>query len=238
MQSFYYFVLIPMAYFALAVFLIGVGVQAVRLLVGLRNALPEVVGPAQPPKVVGALLDALFFPRVFALRPWSGAVLLIFHVALLLLIAGHIELVAEVRILQAAPHEVFLGAGMVGLLLLVLTLYFLARRFHSPLRELSAPSDYYLLILLFVTILLGSGLHLARRWFGYDTVSVEDYRAYLSGLLTLKPALPEIFREEFVGHTFLLALHVLCANVLLICFPFSKMMHALVALPLARLRRK
>ena len=203
-QSFYYFVLIPMAYFAFAVFVIGVGVQGVRLFVGLKHALPEAVGPARQPKVVGALLDALFFPRVFALRPWSGVVLLVFHSALLLLLLGHLELVAEIRVLQVVPHEVFLGAGVVGLLLLATTLYFLARRFHSPLRELSAPGDYYLLILLFVAILLGSGLHLARRWFGYDTVSVDEYRDYLSGLLTLKPVLPEMFREEFVGHTILL----------------------------------
>lgn len=238
MQTFYYFVLIPMVYLALAIFLIGIVVQGVRMAVGLRHALPHAVGPERKPKLVGAFFDALFFPRVLAQRPLSGASLLVFHAALFLLLLGHLEVVAEIRILQIVRHEVFLGAGAVGLVLAVGTLYLLCRRFHSPLRELSAPGDYYLLILLLVTILLGSGLHLARRWFGYDTVSVDEYRVYLSGLLTLKPVLPDMFREEFVGHTFLLVLHVFCANVLLICFPFSKMMHALVAFPLARLRRR
>jgi nitrate reductase gamma subunit len=162
----------------------------------------------------------------------------VFHAAFVLLVLGHLELITEIGILQVVAHQVFLGRGLVGIALLVTILFFFFRRFHSPVREVSAPSDYYILILLFLTVLFGSELHLARQLFDYSTISVEEYREYLSGIFTFRPALPEMFREEDVGHAFLLVLHVFFANLLLMCFPASKMAHSLLAFPLARLKRR
>ena len=42
----------------------------------------------------------------------------------------------------------FIGKGFVGLTLAISLLYFLFRRFSSPVRDLSVPEDYFLLILL------------------------------------------------------------------------------------------
>ena len=74
--------------------------------------------------------------------------LIMFHVAFLLLVLGHLELISGIGVLQMIKHEVFLGSGFVGITLFVALLFLLFRRFHSPNRELSVPEDYYLLILL------------------------------------------------------------------------------------------
>ena len=103
---------------------------------------------------------------------------------------------------------------------------------------ISVPADCYILILLCLTVLFASQLYLAGRLFDYSTVDVEDYREYLPGMLSFNPAVPEVLTDRYVGHSFLFVLHVFFANLFLMFFPASKMMHALLALPLARLRRR
>lgn len=238
MQWIAYFVLIPMVYVALASFALGTGLQGTRILLGLRFSLKHAVGPEKRPKVLGALFDTFLLPAVLKNYPFQWAFLMIFHGALFLLILGHLELIGEIAPLQIIRHEVFLGGGVIGILLSVALLIFLFRRFHSPLRELSDPGNYYILILLLLAVLFGSQLHLARRLYSYSAIGVEEYREYLSGIFALRPALPVVFQEEDVGHTFLLVLHVFFANLFLMVFPFSKIMHSIVALPLNRLRRR
>ena len=160
---------------------------------------------------------------------------MLFHISFLLLIIGHLELIDDFRVFQIIEHEVFLGRGFVGLILSVSLLFFLFRRFRSPNRELSVPEDYYLLILLFLTVIFGSQMDWARNWYEYGDLSVEDYRKYLASLLYLKPALPS--NLTLSGHSFMLVLHVFFANLFLIFFPFSKIMHSFLSLPLNKLRR-
>lgn len=236
-QSVYYFVLVPMVYAGLAVFMFGTLLQVVRIISGLRYSLKVAVGPEKRPKLLGALYEAFLLPTILRRRPVHWVLLGVFHTAFVLLIVGHLELITDIGVLQIIAHEVFLGRGLVGIALLVTILFFLFRRFHSPVREVSAPGDYYILILMFLTVLFGSELHLARRLFDYSTMGVDEYREYLSGIFTLRPVLPEMLCDEEVGHTFLLVLHVFFANLLMICFPVSKMAHSLLAFPLARLKR-
>lgn len=238
MQAVYYFVLIPMVYVAFAVFIIGTVLQGARIVFGLRYSLETAVGPERKPKVLGALYETLLSPSVLRSHPVHWVFLMAFHVAFLLLVLGHAELIADIGVLQAIRHEVFLGGGVVGITLLAALLFFLFRRFHSPAGQISVPQDYYVLILLFLVVLFGSELHLARRLFDYSTIGVEEYREYLSGIFTFRPALPEVFKEDYVGHSFLLVLHVFFANLFLMLFPASRMMHSLLALPLARLGRR
>jgi nitrate reductase gamma subunit len=150
-------------------------------------------------------------------------------------VIGHLELLGEFRIFQIIPHEIFIGKGFVGLILCVALMFFLFRRFLSPVRELSVPEDYYLLILLFLIVLFGSQMDWARRWYGYEELLVEDYRTYLLSLLTLKPELP--YNVINSGHSFMLVLHVFFANLFLIFFPFSQSMHSFLSLPMNKLRR-
>ena len=237
-QTVFFFVLVPMVYAALAVFIIGTVSQGIRVLRGLRYSLTTAVGPEKKPKAWGALYHVFLLPKTLRDHPLHWVFLMAMHVAFLLLILGHLELVGEIRILQVVEHEVFLGGGVVGVVLLAATLFFFVRRFHAPVREISVARDYYMLMLLLLVVLFGSQLHLARRLFDYSTVGVAEYREYLHGMFAFRPALPEELRDDYVGHSFLLVLHVFFANIFLMLFPSSRMMHSLLALALARLRRR
>jgi nitrate reductase gamma subunit len=161
--------------------------------------------------------------------------LMLFHISFLLLILGHLELIREFDFIQIIPHEVFLGNGIVGLILSLCLLYFLFRRFASPNRELSVPEDYYLLIVLFLTVIFGSEMDWARRWYGYDSLGTAEYREYLMSIVRFHPVVPDSM--TMTGHSFMVVLHVFFANLFLIFFPFSKIMHSFFAFPLNKLRR-
>lgn len=235
MQTAYYLVLVPMVYAAFAVFVGGTVwrlVQTVR-----RPAHPTTlqIFPKKEPAWLYAVWDTFLMPSIFRHNPILWFFLIVFHLAVLLLILGHLELFGDWPIFQVVPHKVFLGRGFVGLAAAVSVLYLFFRRFHAPVRDLSVPEDYYLLILLFLTIIFGSQMDWARRWYDYDVMGVSAYRAYLWSLVTLKPFVPD--EILYSGHAFMLVLHVFFANVFLMVFPFTKMMHTFLALPMNLLRR-
>lgn len=235
MDKLIYFIMVPMVYAAFGVFAIGTVVRLAKILRSPRHPGTLQVYPAKRPAWLFALADTFLFPTVRRHKPLLWFFLILFHLCILLLIIGHLELFGEIGWIQAIPHEVFLGKGFVGLLTAAALLYFLFRRFRSPVRELSVPEDYYLLILLFLIVLFGSQLDWARRWYGYDSIGVEHYRTYLAGLLVFEPDLPAELTD--MGHSFMLVLHVFCANLFLIFFPFSQAMHSFLSLPVNKLRR-
>ena len=235
MEALYHFVLIYMVYFSFAVFFIGTTIRLVKIFRKPKQATSLQIYPEKPAKWLWAMYDTFLFPSVRKHKPVLWAFLILFHTCLLFLIIGHLELFDEFRIFQIIPHEVFLGNGFLGLILCVTLLYFLFRRFLSPVRELSVPEDYYILILLFLIVIFGSQMDWARRWYGYEELLVEDYRTYLLGLLTLKPELP--YNVVNSGHSFMLVVHVFFANLFLIFFPFSQSMHSFLSLPMNKLRR-
>jgi len=224
-----------MVYAAFAVFVIG---AALRLMQIARLPVYAPTLRIYPKKGSGwvlALYDSFTFPTVRKHNPLLWIFLILFHICFLFLIIGHIELIAKIDAFQVIRHEIFLGRGFIGLILAIALLFFLFRRFVSPNRDLSVPEDYYLLILLFLTVIFGSEMDWARQWYGYSEMTVQDYRAYLFSLIILKPALPGAVTGS--GHSFMLVLHVFFANLFLIFFPFSKIMHAFLALPINKLRR-
>ncbi|MEJ2588915.1 MAG: respiratory nitrate reductase subunit gamma, partial [Deltaproteobacteria bacterium] len=200
-----------------------------------KNPATLQIFPEKRPRWLYAVYDTFLLPTVRRHNPALWVFLMLFHVAFLLVIIGHLELFGDFAVFQVIDHRVFLGKGFVGLTLSICLLYFLLRRFVSPNRELSVPEDYYLLILLFLTVIFGSEMDWARRWYGYDGMMVEDYREYLLSLIHFRPALP--LNITFSGHSFMLVLHVFFANLFLMFFPFSKIMHSFLALPINRLRR-
>jgi nitrate reductase gamma subunit len=231
----YYIVLVPMVYLAFAIFVVGTVIRLIKLYLEPRNPSTLQIFPERRPRWLRALGDAFLLPATRRFKPFFWVVLMFFHVAFLLIIIGHIELIAEIKPLQIIPHEVFLGGGFVGLVLCLAVLYFLFRRLASPVKELSVPEDYYLLILLFLTLLFGSQMNWARRWYGYDSIGVSDYRAYLSSLLVLKPYVSSDLTAA--GHSFMLLLHIFFANLFLMLFPFSQFMHSVFSVPMNKLRR-
>jgi nitrate reductase gamma subunit len=235
LETLYYIILVPMVYVAFATFFIGTAVRLVKIFKEPKNPTTLQIYPEKKPKWLWAVLDTFLFPTVRRHKPLLWVFLMAFHICILLLIVGHLELFGEIESLQIIPHEVFLGQGLVGLIGIVALLYFLFRRFLSPVRELSVPEDYYLLILLFLAMLFGSQMDWARRWYFYDSMSVDQYREYLSSLLHFKPYLPAEVTES--GHSFMLLLHTFFANLFLIFFPFSQLMHSFLSLPMNKLRR-
>ena len=235
MQIVYYIILIPMVYVALAVLFVGTGVRLVKLFREPKNPSTLQIFPDKRPRWVWALHDTFLLPSVRRHNPIFWVFLMVFHISFLLLIIGHLELIGDFRIFQIVQHEVFLGKGFVGLILSISLLFFLFRRFVSPNRDLSVPEDYYLLILLFLTVFFGSQMDWARRWYDYGNLSVVEYREYLSSLLYLKPHLSSDLTSS--GHSFMLVLHVFFANLFLMFFPFSQVMHSFLSLPMNKLRR-
>jgi nitrate reductase gamma subunit len=230
-----YFILVPMVYISFAVFFIGTALRLIKIFREPKHPATLQVYPEKNPKWLWALHDTFLFPTVRRHKPLLWVFLMLFHICLGLLIIGHIELFAEINIIQVIPHEIFLGQGYLGLLLAIALLYFLFRRFASPVRDLSVPEDYYLLILLFLIVIFGSEMDWARRWYGYEGMTVDDYREYLMSLLYLDPYLPETVTDS--GHSFMLVLHVFFANLFLLFFPFSQSMHSFLSLPMNKLRR-
>jgi nitrate reductase gamma subunit len=234
-QSVIYFILVPMVYIACAIFLVGTILRVVKIWQYPKQPTTLQIFPEKKPKWLWTLYDTFMFPTVLRHKPLLWVFLIAFHISLVLLLIGHLELIAEFGIFQIVPHEVFIGNGYVGLTLAVCLLYFLFRRMISPVKDLSIPEDYYLLILLFLIVIFGSEMDWARRWYEYGEMTVEDYRTYLYSLLVFKPDLP--YSTTFSGHSFMLVLHVFFANLFLMFFPFSQLMHAILSLPMNKLRR-
>jgi len=235
LDTLYYIILVPMVYVAAAVFFFGTVVRLIKIFREPKHPATLQIYPEKKAKWLWALHDTFLFPTVRRHKPVLWVFLMLFHVCLFLLIIGHIELFGAFEIFQIIPHEIFLGQGYVGLILAIALLYFLFRRFTSPVRELSVPEDYYLLILLFLIVVFGSEMDWARRWYGYEEMLAEDYQAYLLSLLYLQPELPDAVAVS--GHSFMLVLHVFFANLFLIFFPFSQSMHSFLSLPMNKLRR-
>ncbi len=235
MQSIYYFILVPMVYIAFRVFIIGTSIRLFIIFNAPKHSATLKLYPEKKTKLLGTIWDALLFPAVLRHKPLLWFFLVVFHGGLVLLIIGHLELIWDLSLFQVIPHEPFLGKGFVGLALVVAVLFFLFRRLKDPVKSLSVPEDYYLLILLFIIILLGSQMDWARRWYEYGELTVEDYREYLTSLIVLKPELP--YNATFSGHSFMLILHVLFANLFLIFFPFSQSIHSFLSIPVNKLKR-
>lgn len=234
METVYYIILVPMVYAAFGIFVLGTVYKLIRTFRSPKHPSTLRIFPERKPRWLWALHDTFLLPTVRRHNPVHWVFLMAFHIAFLLVILGHIELFAEIPLFQVIPHQVFIGKGFVGLVLSVALLFFLFRRFHSPYRELSVPEDYHLLILLFLTVLFGSEMDWARRWYEYGGMMVGDYRDYLTSLVQLEP---DIAFVSYGGHSFMLVLHVFFANLFLMVFPFSKIMHSFFSLAMNKLRR-
>ncbi len=235
MQTVYYLILVPMVYLAFLVFIAGTAIQIIRIRRTPKNPTTLQIFPEKKAKWLWAILDSFLMPTIRRHYPLRWVVLMLFHIALLLLILGHLELFKGFTFFQFWGHEIFLGKGFVGLALSLALLYFFFRRFHSPARELAVPEDYYLIILLFLTVLFGSELDWARRWYGYGELSPADYQTYMASLLFFRPELPPAFYQT--GHSFMLVLHIFFANLFIMLFPFSKVMHSIFSISMNKLRR-
>jgi nitrate reductase gamma subunit len=223
-----------MVYLAGGVFVFGTSIRLFLIFREPKHPATLQIFPQKHPKWMRVVTDTFLFPTVRKNNPLHWVFLMLFHFCIFLLVIGHLELVGEYAVFQIVEHDVFPGGGYVGVVLAVALLFFTFRRFVSPYREISIPEDYYLLILLFLAVLFGSQMDWARNWYGYEELPVEDYRSYLQSLFLFEPEVPDSMTDS--GHSFMMVLHVFFANLFLMFFPFSKIMHSFFSPAMNKLR--
>lgn len=146
---------------------------------------------------------------------------LIFHYCFLVIILRHMRLFTDpipgfVHILEFADTFMELGAPglyMSSAIFVLAILFLFLRRLIMPyLRYISLPADYFPLFLIFAIAVTGI---LMRHVVLVDVVSIKQLAV---GLVTFSPILVGEISSLFFIHFFLVC-------VLMIYFPFSKLMH-------------
>lgn len=200
-------------YIAALVFVLGVGRKMwsyARTPAPLK--IPTTPAPTSRLGVVGRLVrEVVFFESLFKASKWTWVFGWLFHAGLFLALLAHLRYFTEPVwgwVALLAPLSRYAGIAMViGLLGL------LARRvLVDRVRYISAPSDF--LMLIFLLLIAGTGLGM-RFFFHTDIVSVKQFAlAWLA------------FDFASLPGSAILFLHLLLVVILLLIFPFSKLLHA------------
>jgi nitrate reductase gamma subunit len=238
----WYVIMVPMVYLAFAWCLIWIAVK----IVGVLRApnLPQTLRIFPEGKdsedtsttgLAGALWDTFAMPSVLRYNPLLWVFLIVFHMAILLVILAHLDILPQINIMPK-DSEHMIGNGAIGVVITVCVFYFLFRRFVGPLREVSVAEDYLLLILLLGIVVSGDIISWGNSWSeGGFVMTKKDFGLYLDSLIRFTFADPRQFLSG--SHYPVIGTHVLLANLLLIVLPFSKIMHVFFAVPLNKLRR-
>jgi nitrate reductase gamma subunit len=218
------YIIIGLSYFAGITFVLGL---LWRLYTYLRTPMPWPEATTPAPKTEGGAVariigDVLLFPNLFKADKflWAGA--WIFHVALFAVLLRHLRYftypVPAAALYTETLASIFNSnvktvALFFGYIFGLAALYLFWRRFSLP-RTLyvSGLPDYFVLVLL--GAIAGTGIMMSYWAHAY----LVDVKAFMLGLLTLNPV-PPPFHPLFLIH-FLLVL------LLLVYFPFSKLLHA------------
>lgn len=174
-------------------------------------------------RFVKLMKDTFVFPQVREMdwKIWVFA--LLFHFALLGAFVGHLRLLREwaplVNLLgQEGTDSLGAWAGSIaGTLALIGLVYYVARRIYGHYKDISVPEDYLLLFLLAGIIIMGDHM----RFVGH--IHAAEYREYFQSVLSFQPAFPADL--AYSSTKWSLVIHVLFADLLLIYFPFSKLVH-------------
>jgi nitrate reductase gamma subunit len=234
--------MVPMVYLAVAWCLFWIVVEIVKILRAPKTPptlriFPEDKDPEDwnTGGLPGALWDTFTMPSVLKYKPLLWVFLVVFHVCLVVLLLAHLDLLPQVNIMPADSGNM-IGDGAVGVILTVSILYFLFRRFLSPLRELSVPSDYLLLFLIFCLFLSGDIISWGNSWSGSGFgLAKQDFGQYLHNLVTFNFSDPREILDH--PHYVIVVTHVFLANLFLLLLPFSKIMHVFFSVPMNALRR-
>lgn len=200
-------------YLAFAVFAVGL---AVRIADFARTPAPLKIPTTPAPTTTAGVVfrmarEVALFESLFKSNLWIWLFGWVFHMALFLVLMRHLRYFTEpvwswVSLVQ--PFGLYAGFAMVGGLA---ALWF--RRFAvERIRYISTPSDHLMLALL---ILIGAS-GLAMKFLVHtDVVAVK---AFFIGLLRFEP--------QSLPADGLVYLHLGLVALLMIIFPFSKLLHA------------
>lgn len=160
--------------------------------------------------------EVVFFESLFKATKWTWLFGWMFHIGLLLVLVRHLRYFVEPNWLPAwmwtlieliQPFGIYAAFAMVAGLLGL----FVRRVFVDRVRYISAPSDYLWLLLLGFIGVSGLVMQFVSRT---DVVMVKQF---FTGLMT--------FNWGQLPVDFPLIVHLLLVAVLMILFPFSKLLH-------------
>jgi nitrate reductase gamma subunit len=231
-----YAVMVPLVYLSVLALLAGIVWRVVAILRAPAQPYSLRLYPAARMPGLAALRDTFGMPQVLKHRPLFWVFLMIFHVGILGLILGHLDLFPRISLVSEQSRHM-LGAGAVGIAVTLPMIYFIGRRFRSPVRELSVPADYLLLLLLLFLFLFGDLMSWGNSWSAHGFVMTkQDFSAYLQGLARFDFANP---RAALPGsHYHFAVIHVLLAEAFFVLLPFTKIAHTFFSVPINLLRRR
>jgi nitrate reductase gamma subunit len=200
-------------YFASATLLIGLAYH-IRLYAVTPTPLriPTTPAPTTAPGVVGRMFfEVTLFNSLFKSNKWIWLFGWIFHAALLFVLLRHLRYFTDpvwswVALIQpVGKYAAFaMVAGLAGL--------WARRLLVDRVRYISSPSDHLMLVLLIGIGLTGLGMSYVAPT---DIVAVK---AFFLGLM--------YFDWQPMPADLVLILHLLMVALLMIIFPFSKLLHA------------
>jgi len=150
---------------------------------------------------------------------WLGAIA--FHWSMLVILVRHLRFFNEpvprfVLWVQSVDGFLQIGLPVINITAFIFVaalFYLLLRRLlNTQLRYISLPNDYFALFLLLA-------IGISGMWMRYIAkTEVVGIKELAIGLVSLKPVVPHGIEPLFYAHLFLV-------NVLLMVFPWSKLMH-------------
>lgn len=230
-----YFIMVPMVYISFVVFITGTIYIIFLIARAPKQSSTLQIFPSKQLAGIRAVYDTFLMPTIRKDRPVFWVFLIFYHFAFLVLIIGHLDLIPSINIMDPkSPHMV--GYGGVGLVLSLSVMYFLFRRFKSPVREISVMGDYLILLLLLFIFLTGGIISWSNSW-GENGFVLEkaDFGNYMKILLNFSFRNPHEVLDS--SHYFHVVIHVFLANLFLMIFPFTKFVHTFFAMVLNRIRR-
>ena len=201
-------------YFATLVLFIGLGYRVYEY-ASIPAPLKIPTPPAPKTKkgvAVRLFREVVLFESLFHSAKWTWLFGWLFHFALLLAFFRHLRYVTDPvwfwvswEIVQAAGHYAayMMLIGLFGL--------FARRVFVDRVRHISAPSDYLILVLIIGIALSG----LLMKWFPTDIFALKQF---FLGLI--------YFNWSELPSDFMLLIHLGLVLLLMIIFPYSKLLHA------------
>lgn len=189
-----------------------------------RAAVSLVVPPQRRSvgRAIGEIATEVFtFRRVLKGSRPLWVVSWLFHVSIFVFVVGHFRLFVDFswlwNLLSLSPDQVdqlaFVGGGASGTVFMLGLVALLVRRLRMPVRSLTVPSDYLLLLLLLAIAVTGNYMRFLMH------IELEPYRAFFSNLFGLRFGVP-VQNPVFL-------VHFLLVQVFLIHFPFSKLVHVI-----------
>jgi len=156
--------------------------------------------------------EVVLFESLFNATKWTWLFGWLFHLALLLAFFRHLKYFTD-PVWSFVSYEVVQAAGHYGAYIMLFGLFglFARRIFVDRVRYISSPSDYLILILIIGIALSG----LMMKWFHTDILAVKQF---FLGLM--------YFQWSELPADFMLLTHLSLVLLLMIIFPYSKLLHA------------